>query len=891
MARNYVNMNVNPCKMCMPLGGVLAFKGIEGAMVILHGSQGCSTYIRRHMAAHYNEPVDIASSSLNEEGTVYGGAENLKKGIVNMAKLYSPKVVGVLTTCLAETIGEDTKRIVEELKKEETMLDGIQICASPTPGYGGTQYEGYFSALRSIVELMSKSSEVSTERNEKINIILPPLSPGDVRNIKAILDDFTNEYILFPDISETLDGPFKIEYTRIPDGGTKIEDIQDMKNSRATIEISFPVSDNLSPGLYLKEEYGIPLYRIKMPVGLYNCDDFFSILSKLTKKVIPNKYVQQRGRLLDAMIDAHKYNAEVRAIIYGEPHQCIALTDAAVENGMTPVIVASGQNVELKSSSSFIYIKGDPLEELDNIKNQHKTVLIDDTDFDTIKRLAVALNINMLIGSSDGRRIEEKHPKIKLVRYGFPIHDRLGGQRKVFTGYDGTMNFIDETSNTILSQIESKYRKEMYDKYFIKEDVKVEQKLEILDKNIMMKKTLEHPCYNGCASGMARMHLPVAPKCNISCNYCNRKYDCTNESRPGVTSEVLSPEEALEKFKLVKEKVPNLKVIGIAGPGDALANFDTVKETFRLIRQEDSDITFCLSTNGLMLPFYANEIIAAGVTHVTVTINTIDREIAGKIYREINYLGKRYNGREGAEVLINNQFSGLRYLTEKGIICKVNTVMVKGINDEKIPELVNKLKECGVYIHNIMQMIPAPGSVFEKMPLVTRSELDDMRRKCEADVKQMYHCRQCRADAIGTLGEDHSIEFRCSSNKTTIKKVDNESEAEFMKVAVVTKSGMNIDQHFGHAEEIYIYSSDGKDVQFLEKRNIEKYCGGKEECEDREAKIDNIIDMIDDCSAIVAMRIGDSPREKLEAKGVKVYQMYDTIGSAVRKVYMNAVKA
>ncbi|MDT8717427.1 nitrogenase cofactor biosynthesis protein NifB [Clostridium sp. 19966] len=885
MSRSYVNLNVNPCKMCMPLGGVLAFKGIESSMVILHGSQGCSTYIRRHMAAHYNEPVDIASSSLNEQGTVYGGADNLKKGIMNMAKLYSPKVIGVLTTCLAETIGEDTKRIIEELKKEEPWINNIEIVASPTPGYGGTQYEGYFTALRAIVaKVTTDSNKNVSSLNNKINVILPPLSPGDVRNIKEIIEAFTNDYILIPDISETLDGPFVKEYSRIPEGGTKLDLIAEMKNSKATIEISNPLSDNISPGVFLKEKYEIPLYQISIPTGIKNCDKFLEILSMLTEIKIPEKYLKERGRLLDAMVDAHKYNAEVRAIIYGEPHYCSALTDVALENGMKPLVVASGQIIEIKKEDKFFTIKDDPINNMELIKNQDKPLLIDDTDFDTIEKLAVSLKANMLIGNSDGRRIEEKQG-VFLVREGFPIHDRLGGQRKRITGYNGTIEFIDETSNGVLAYTERTYREEMYNKYYVQEEKHMEEN-SFFDNETIKKKTLEHPCYNGCASNMARMHLPVAPKCNVSCNYCNRKYDCPNESRPGVTSEILSPEEALEKFKIVKEKVPNLKVVGIAGPGDALANFEATSKTLKLIRQADPDITFCLSTNGLMLPFYANEIIKLGVTHVTVTINSLEPEIVGKVYREINYLGQRYTGREGAEILINNQLSGLKYLTSHGIICKVNTVMVKGINDEKIPELVKELKKYGIYINNIMQMIPASGSVFENMPLVTQKELNDMRKSCEVDVKQMYHCRQCRADAIGTLSEDRSIEFRIKCDKSEGIAIDNKKniEEDLVKIAIVSKSGLNIDQHFGHAEEVYIYVSGREGIKFLEKRSVEKYCTGKEECDDKEKVMEKVIEMLGDCTALIAMRIGDAPRKKLEDKGIKVYQMYDTISSAVQKV-------
>ena len=131
--KNYVNLDVNPCKMCMPLGSALAIKGIEGAMVMMHGSQGCSTYMRRHISTHYNEPVDIASSSLNEKGTVYGGAANLKKGITNLLKMYTPKIIGIATTCLAETIGEDIDRIIEEYKKEEN-IEGVEFVTVSTPG-------------------------------------------------------------------------------------------------------------------------------------------------------------------------------------------------------------------------------------------------------------------------------------------------------------------------------------------------------------------------------------------------------------------------------------------------------------------------------------------------------------------------------------------------------------------------------------------------------------------------------------------------------------------------------------------------------------------------------------------------------------------------------------
>ena len=186
----------------------------------------------------------------------------------------------------------------------------------------------------------------------------------------------------------------------------------------------------------------------------------------------------------------------------------------------------------------------------------------------------------------------------------------------------------------------------------------------------ILEKTQKHPCYSADAHhNYARIHLPVAPSCNIQCNYCNRKFDCVNESRPGVTSEVLAPELAKEKFVWVKSKIHQLSVVGIAGPGDALANWESTKATIEKIKETNADVTFCLSTNGLMLPEYAEEVIALGVHHVTVTVNTLDPEIGAKIYKVVSYKGRNYEGIAGAELLLKNQFPWFLYLFYLILLC------------------------------------------------------------------------------------------------------------------------------------------------------------------------------------------------------------------------------
>ncbi|MCI1996835.1 NifB/NifX family molybdenum-iron cluster-binding protein, partial [Clostridium luticellarii] len=187
------------------------------------------------------------------------------------------------------------------------------------------------------------------------------------------------------------------------------------------------------------------------------------------------------------------------------------------------------------------------------------------------------------------------------------------------------------------------------------------------------------------------------------------------------------------------------------------------------------------------------------------------------------------------------------------------------------------------------------------LPLVSNVELNEMRKKCEVDIKQMYHCRQCRADAIGTLSEDHSIDFRnigcegciskCSGKAEKNEPEETAPEGGKYKFAISSKSGINIDQHFGHANEFYIYSYDQGRIRLLEKRNVDKYCMGIYDCVDEEDKMSKIVRTIEDCDGVIVLRIGEEPREKLEAKNIKVMEMYDSINKAVAKAAKELEKA
>ena len=274
------------------------------------------------------------------------------------------------------------------------------------------------------------------------------------------------------------------------------------------------------------------------------------------------------------------------------------------------------------------------------------------------------------------------------------------------------------------------------------------------------KQTTDHPCFGGDHSKAGRIHLPVAPGCNIKCGFCERKFDCANESRPGVTSKVLTPLEGLERVRLVKQHMEikggaELKVVGIAGPGDPLANPKTF-ETFKLIREEFPDMALCLSTNGLMLEESLPEILAADVHSLTVTINALTPETGAKVYEWISYRGEKCSGENSAAFLIDKQFAGLKAAAEAGLMIKINHVYIPGVNDHETLDLAVKVRMLGAQMMNIIPVIPIGRFADVEMP--SDAVMDMVRNHAELILSQARHCKQCRADAAGVVGQDIDLD-------------------------------------------------------------------------------------------------------------------------------------
>ncbi|ALG89627.1 MULTISPECIES: nitrogenase cofactor biosynthesis protein NifB [Actibacterium] len=434
------------------------------------------------------------------------------------------------------------------------------------------------------------------------------------------------------------------------------------------------------------------------------------------------------------------------------------------------------------------------------------------------------------------------------------------------------------------------------------------------------EKVKDHPCYSEEAHHyFARMHVAVAPACNIQCNYCNRKYDCANESRPGVVSERLDPEQAARKVIAVANEVPQLSVLGIAGPGDSAYDWRKTKETFDLVYKQLPDIKLCLSTNGLALPDHVDDLLEMNIDHVTLTINMIDPEVGTKIYPWIFYQHKRHTGLEASKILHERQMQSLDLLAERGILVKVNSVMIPGINDKHLLEVNKVVKEKGAFLHNIMPLISAPehGTVFglEGQRGPTAAELKELQDACAGGANLMRHCRQCRADAVGLLGEDRGQEFTMDLVPEEVsydpakreayrewvagERMDRRAAAEVAKgettatvaedakamlVAVATKGGGRINQHFGHATEFQVFEVDADGVRFVTHRRADNYCVGGYGEDD---KLDEVIRTLEGVPVILCAKIGDCPREALEAAGIEAIDDYafDYIETAVSAVF------
>jgi nitrogen fixation protein NifB len=262
-----------------------------------------------------------------------------------------------------------------------------------------------------------------------------------------------------------------------------------------------------------------------------------------------------------------------------------------------------------------------------------------------------------------------------------------------------------------------------------------------------------HPCLSEqAAARYGRMHLPVAPACDVRCNYCYRRFDCSNESIPGVASRVLSPLEALERVREVLHHTPEVRVIGISGPGDPLSNPAETFRTMELIRETYPSVALCLATNGLSVIEHIAELKFYGVQCVSITVNAVDPRVGMHIYRWIRLRGTaRLTGIEAGKALVERQIAGLGALAGGKILTKINTVLIPTINDHHIEAVASVARRHRVHAMNIIPLMPLARTPFELMPPPTPEAITRSIDACSRHLKVISHCRRCRSDAVGLL--------------------------------------------------------------------------------------------------------------------------------------------
>lgn len=384
----------------------------------------------------------------------------------------------------------------------------------------------------------------------------------------------------------------------------------------------------------------------------------------------------------------------------------------------------------------------------------------------------------------------------------------------------------------------------------------------------MEKNFDNHPCFNASArKKYGRVHLPVAPRCNIQCRFCNRKFDCVNESRPGVASAVLKPYQALAYLDDILSEKKNIAVVGIAGPGDPFANAEDTMETLRLVRAKYPEMLLCVATNAFNLSPYVEEIAALKVSHVTVTVNAIEPEVGEKVYAWFRH-GKRVLGSsDGIGIFIEKQMEAIALLKKHGVMVKINTILLPGINNDHVGAIAEKVKGLGADVMNIIPHYPCEGAAFEGIGEPDHESLKKARAAAGEFMSQMTHCARCRADAVGCLGESNTEEivnklqsYMKLEKLIPVKKPENGASK---LVAVASREGLLINQHLGEARKLYIFKEESGVPVLFDVREAPAQGGG-------DTRWEKVASVIADCSTLMVSGIGDTPKKVLKSHGIDV---------------------
>lgn len=419
---------INPLKSSQPLGGALAFLGVGGAIPLFHGSQGCTSFALVLLVRHFKEAIPLQTTAMDDVAIVLGGAGHLEQAILNLKIRAKPKLIGICTTALVETRGEDLVGDLASIKLERAEeLTGTDVVLANTPDFDGAMEEGWAKAVTAMIKAITRIGE--QERQSRTIAILPGwnLTIADIEQLRDIVESFGLKPIILPDLSGSLDGIVPDDrWVPTTYGGISVEEIRELGTAAQCIAIGEHMR---GPAEEMKTLTGVPYVLFQSLTGLNAVDRFVSLLSSISGRPAPAKVRRRRAQLQDALLDGHFHSAGKKIAIAAEPDQLYQLATFFICLGAE--IVAA---VTTKGASKILHKV--PVE------------IIQVGDLGDLESLAT--HADLLVTHSHGQHASARLGT-PLMRVGFPVFDQLGSQHKLTILYHGTRDLIFEVSNIFQS--------------------------------------------------------------------------------------------------------------------------------------------------------------------------------------------------------------------------------------------------------------------------------------------------------------------------------------------------------------------------------------------------------------------------------------------------------
>lgn len=428
-------LRVNPAKTCQPVGAMYAALGVHECLPHSHGSQGCCAFHRMFLTRHFKDPAMASSSSFTEGASVFGGGSNLKTAAKNIFDIYNPKIIAVHTTCLSETIGDDLNALIQGID----IPEGKYMVHTNTPSYKGSHITGFSNMVASFIKYLSESSG---KTNGKVAIMPGFINPGDMRELKRIAATMGTKYTMLPDTSGVFDSPMTGTFNMYPSGGTTVEEIIELGDSSLTLAFGKFASE--APAEALEKKCSVPYKMLPLPIGISRTDEYIMALQSFVKAEVPYSLEEERGQLVDILIDIHPYTYNKKVAIFGDPDTVLGITEFVLEMGMIPKYVVTGTPGE-----SFT----DAAEELFAKFGMEGCIAKASGDLYELHQWIKEEGVDLLIGGTHGKHIARAED-IPFVRAGFPIIDRYIHSYLPLVGYKGGMRLAELITNALMDRLD-----------------------------------------------------------------------------------------------------------------------------------------------------------------------------------------------------------------------------------------------------------------------------------------------------------------------------------------------------------------------------------------------------------------------------------------------------